>query len=52
MPQSHRGLCGTPVGPGKDTHGTPVPDREGRGWPTTSSTKMTTDKRQQDTDKL
>ena len=27
------------VGPGKDTHGTPVPDREGRGWPATSSTR-------------
>ena len=51
LPQSHPGLCGTPVGPGKDTHGTPVPDREGRGWPTTSSTKTTTDKRQQDTGK-
>ena len=39
LPQSHPGLCGTPVGPGKDTHGTPVPGREGRGWPDTSSTK-------------
>ena len=27
------------MGPGKDTHGTSVPDREGRGWPTTSSTR-------------
>ena len=27
------------MGPGKDTHGTPLPDREGRGWPTTSSTR-------------
>ena len=25
LPQSHPGLCGTPVGPGKDTHATPVP---------------------------
>ena len=25
LSQSHPGLCGTPVGPGKDTHGTPVP---------------------------
>ena len=24
--------------PGKDTHGTPVPDREGRGWPDITST--------------
>ena len=24
LPQSHLGLCGTLVGPGKDTHGTPV----------------------------
>ena len=39
VPQSHPGLCGTPVGPSKDTHGTPVPDREGRGWQTKSSTK-------------
>ena len=39
LPQSHPGLCGTPVGPGKDTHGTPVPGREGRGWPDTSSTR-------------
>ena len=31
LPQSHPGLCGTPVGPGKDTHGTPVPD-QGRPW--------------------
>ena len=28
-----------PVGPGKDTHGTPVPDTEGRGWRKTSSTR-------------
>ena len=27
LPQSHPGLCGTQVGPGKDTHGTPVPQR-------------------------
>ena len=26
------------MGPGKDTHGTRVPEREGRGWPTTRST--------------
>ena len=33
LPQSHPGLCGTPVGPGNDTHGTPVPTQwEGRGW--------------------
>ena len=31
LPQSHPGLCGTPVGPGKDTHGTPVPE-QGRPW--------------------
>ena len=31
LPQSHPGLCGTPVGPGKDTHGTPVPE-QGRLW--------------------
>ena len=31
LPGSRRG---TPVGPGKDTHGTLRPDqREGRGWP-------------------
>ena len=45
------GLCGTLVGPSKDTHGTPVPEREGLGWPDTSFTKTTTDKRQHDTDK-
>ena len=50
LPQSHPGLCGTPVGPGKDTHGTPVPDRERRGWPNATSTKTTTAKRQPDTD--
>ena len=27
LPQSHAGLCGTLVVPGKDTHGTPVPLR-------------------------
>ena len=26
------------VGPGKDTHGTPMPEREGHGWHTTRST--------------
>ena len=26
------------MGPGKDTHGTPIPEREGRGWATTRST--------------
>ena len=25
--------------PAKDTHGTPVPEREGRDWPDTSSTR-------------
>ena len=29
LPQSHFGLCGTLVGPGKDTPGTPVPLRRG-----------------------
>ena len=46
LPQSHPGLCGTLVGPGKDTHGTSVP-KQGRLW----VAKMTSDKRQQDTDK-
>ena len=33
-------LEGTLVGPGKDTHGTPVPTQwENRGWPTTSYTR-------------
>ena len=40
LPQCHPGLCGTPVGPGKDTHGTPVPERRGRGWPGTTSTRQ------------
>ena len=31
LPQGHPGLCGTPVGPGKETHGTPVPE-QGRPW--------------------
>ena len=32
---------GTPVGPGKDTHGTLGPDqREGRGWPEHSSAQQ------------
>ena len=26
------------MGPGKDTHDTPMPVKEGRGWPTTRST--------------
>ena len=40
LPHSHPGLCGTLVGPGKDTHGTPVLlRREGRGWPETRSTR-------------
>ena len=41
--QSHPGLCGTPVGPGKDTHGTPVPE-QGRpsGGPTSSTTRRQT----------
>ena len=34
----HPGHQGTSVGPGKDTHDTPMPEREGRGWPTTRST--------------
>ena len=42
LPQSHPGLCGTSVGPGKDTHGTQVPYREGRGWSAAASTKTTT----------
>ena len=29
-------------GPGKDNHGTPMPAREGRGWPTTRSTMRQT----------
>ena len=34
LPQSHPGLCGTLVGPSKDTHGTPVPlRREAVGGP-------------------
>ena len=34
LPQSHPGLCGTLVGPGKDTHSTPVPlRREAVGGP-------------------
>ena len=28
LSQSHPGLCGTPVGPGKDTHSTLGPVRE------------------------
>ena len=38
LPWCHPGHPGTPVGPGKDTHGTLVPERERRGWPTTRST--------------
>ena len=38
LPQSHPGLRGTPVGPGKDTHGTPVPlRRKAVGGPTATS---------------
>ena len=34
LPQSHPGLCGTLVGPNKDTHGAPVPlRREAVGGP-------------------
>ena len=36
LSQSHPGLCGTPVGPGKDTHGTSVPKQ---GRPSTKTTK-------------
>ena len=40
LPQSHPGLCGTLLGPGKDTDDTPVPLREGgRGWPKTRFTR-------------
>ena len=49
LQQSHPGLCGTLVGPGKDTHGTPVPDREGRGWPKVTSTRRPTTTRQKQT---
>ena len=41
-PQSHPGLCGTPVGPGKDIHRAPVPDREGRGPDITSTVRRPT----------
>ena len=34
----HLGHQGTSMGPGTDTHGTPMPEREGRGWPATRST--------------
>ena len=53
LPQCHPGLCGTLVGPGKDAHGTLMPDREGRRWPDVTSTRRptTNDQRQQDTDK-
>ena len=35
LPQGHPGLCGTLVGPGKDTHGTPVLlRRKAAGGPT------------------
>ena len=36
LPQSHPGLCGTLVGPGKDSK------EEGFGWPDTSSTRRPT----------
>ena len=32
LPQGHPGLWGTPVGPGKETHGTPVNEQGRRGW--------------------
>ena len=35
----------------QDTHGTHVPEKEGRGWPDVTSTKTTNDNRRQDTDK-
>ena len=38
LPVCHPVHQGTSVGPRKDTHGTPMPAREGRGWPTTRST--------------
>ena len=38
LPQSHPGLFGTLVGPGKDTHGTPVPlQRKAVGGPQQAS---------------
>ena len=40
VPWCHPGHQGTPVGPGMDTHGTPVPEREGCGWPTTRATNV------------
>ena len=36
------------MGPGKDTHGTPVPAREGCGWPTTRCTVLTNVHNQED----
>ena len=50
LPQSHPGLCGTPVGPGRDTHGTPVP-KQGRLWVARNNLHEDSGKRQQDTDK-
>ena len=48
LPQSHPGLCGTLVGPSKDTHGTPVP-KQGRPWLAHNSFHETTsDKRPPD----
>ena len=47
LPQSHPGLCSTPVGPSKDTHGTPVP-KQGRPW--VAQQQATTRDAQQHTD--
>ena len=42
LSQSHLGLCGTPVGPGKDTHGTLGPVRgKAVGGPTNASRDTT-----------
>ena len=50
LPQSHPGLCGTLVGPDKDTHGTPVPlRRTAVGGPTQAPRD---DHRQHDKDKV
>ena len=39
LPQSHPGLCGTPVGPSKGHPRYTRARKEGRGWPDTSSTR-------------
>ena len=39
LPQSHPVLCGTLMGPTKDTHGTPVPLRREAVGPETQSTR-------------